>query len=456
MKTETNTLTKQSVQLLPFDEQEKALEAIRSFLEDRENDFFILDGAAGTGKTTLIKSITEMLSETKTDFSLLAPTGRAARVLAGKTKENVKTLHSYLYKLLEHKDEDGHVIRIEFVPKMNTIENPVVLIVDEASMLSDVPSNSEMFISRTSVLHDLVALYKRCPNGSKLIFVGDNYQLPPVEDGDLSPALSPGYLVKNYGLSGITQKLTQVFRQKANSYILQNAQMLRLAIDKGNVYFNNLKYKNLYRTELAIKQFAKLYDPAYPSRVIFLGWKNRVIQKLNNAIRAELYGINIYPLVSQEQIILNRSYFGDQFIPTGEMGKIVKYYPERTEKIANTIFGEARFQFILPTDEATEFDAKFYLDYLQTNDISEDPEKTKSLWADRYRKNKTFRESQNAADDPYLSALKIRYGYAITTHKAQGGEWDNVLLYPEFPFDKNRLKWIYTAVTRGRKEVYSF
>lgn len=456
MKTETNTLTEQPNQVLPIDEQVQAIDAIRSFLADGKYDFFVLDGAAGTGKTTMIKSITEMLSESKTDFSLLAPTGRAARVLSGKTKENVSTLHSYLYKLFEHKDTDGHVIRIEFIQKNTVPDNPIVLIIDEASMLSDVPSNSDLFISKNSVLHDLVAFYKRCPNASKLIFVGDNYQLPPVEDGGLSPALSPGYLVKNYGLTGRIQKLTRVFRQKANSYILQNAQMLRLAMDKGNINFNNLKYKNLYRIELAIKQFVKLYDPADPSKVIFLGWKNRAIQKLNNAIRAELYGSKIDPLVPGEQIILNRSYFGDQFIPTGEMGKIVKFYPERTERVANTIFGEARFQFTLPSDETTEFDAKFYLDYLLTDDISEDPEKTKLLWGDRYRRNKTFRESQNAADDPYLSALKIRYGYAITTHKAQGGEWDNVILYPEFPFDRNRLKWIYTALTRGREEVCCF
>ena len=89
------------------------------------------------------------------------------------------------------------------------------------------------------------------------------------------------------------------------------------------------------------------------------------------------------------------------------------------------------------------------------DDVIDDPEKEKALWADRYRRNKVFRDSENPMDDPYLSALKIRYGYAITTHKAQGGEWDYVILYPEFPFDKNRLRWVYTAVTRGRHEIYS-
>lgn len=438
-------------------EKQQVLDTILSFIYNQpELDFFILDGAAGTGKTTLVKFVTEALSDSKTRFTLLAPTGRAARVLAEKTGRDVKTLHSFLYKLLEHKDKDGHVIRIEFIPKNQYPEEPVILIIDEASMVSDVPSANELFISKTSVLGDLIRFYDNCPKGSKMIFVGDNYQLPPVEDGDLSPSLSPGYLEKHYALNGQVRKLTKVFRQHEGSDILRNAQMLRLAMDKGLTWFNNLRYINLYRTELAIKQFAKLYDPANPAKVIFLGWKNRVIQKLNCAIRAQLHENPHDVLVPGEQIILNRSYYGEDLIPTGEMGKVLKFYPEKMEKIADTIFGEARFRFRVPSGNTVEFDAKFYYDYLLADDLKEDPEKTKLLWADRYRRNPTFRESQNAADDPFLSALKIRYGYAITTHKAQGGEWDHVILYPEFPFDRNRLMYIYTAVTRGRKALLSF
>lgn len=436
-------------------EKQQVMDALIGFIYDEpDQDFFILDGAAGTGKTTLVKSVTDLLGDNKTRFALLAPTGRAALVLATKTEQNVKTLHSFLYRLLEHKDDDGHVIRIEFIPKDQYPEEPVILIIDEASMVSDVPSANDLFISKTSVLGDLIRYFDNCPDGSKIIFVGDNYQLPPVEDGDFSPALSPGYLEKYYKLNGQVKKLSKVFRQQSNSDILRNAQMLRLAMDKGQTYFNNLRFKNLYRIELAIRQFVKLYDHDDNSKVIFLGWKNRVIQKLNRAIRAQLHQNSNDALVTGEQIILNRSFVGEEFIPTGEMGKILKFYPEKLEKIADTTFGEARFQFSLPTGKTIEFDAKFYYDYLLTDDSKEDPEKTKLLWADRYRRNPTFRESQNAADDPYLSALKIRYGYAITTHKAQGGEWENVILYPEFPFDKNRLRWVYTAVTRGKAEIY--
>jgi exodeoxyribonuclease V len=435
----------------------ETLDAIRKFIyEESEQDFFILDGAAGTGKTTLVKSVTDLLRDKKTAFTLLAPTGRAASVLAAKTEQNVRTLHSFLYRLLEHKDKDGQVIRIEFIPKNRYPDLPVILIIDESSMISDVPSANDLFVSKTSVLGDLIRFYGNCPQGSKLIFVGDNYQLPPVEDDDLSPALSPGYLAKFYQLKGKLHKLTQVFRQQRDSYILQNALMLRLAMDKGNTYFNNLRYKNLYRIELAISQFVKLYDHNDNSKVIFLGWKNRVVQKLNRAIRSQLYGNPQEPLVAGEQIILNRSYFGEDLIPTGETATVLQYYPERLTKVAGTIFGEARFRFTLPSGRTTEIDAKFYYEYLLADDLAEDPEKTKLLWADRYRRNPTFRETQNKSDDPYLSALKIRYGYAITTHKAQGGEWDKVILYPEFPFDKNRLKWIYTAVTRGREEVFSY
>ena len=453
---ETNITTEIIKVFSPSQAQQAVLDAMKSFIfDENSDDYFILDGSAGTGKTTLIKSLIDLLEKVKMEFVLLAPTGRAAQVLSGKTAKKARTLHSYLYTIKEYKDNEGHIIRIEFVPKQNLPEHRSIFIIDEASMVSDVPTNNEYFTSKNSVLNDLKEFYINSPGGSKLIFVGDNYQLPPVEDDELSPALSPEYLGKQYGLKGVTHKLTEVFRQQGFSYILQNAEMLKKAMDRGNIYFNNLKYKNLYRIDLAIKHYAKLFDPNNPSKIIFLGWKNRVISKLNHAIRQQVFASPDMPLCPNEQIILNKSFYGSYYLPTGEIGKVIEYYPERTERVADTTFGEAKFQFTMPTGEQVEFTSKFNLDFLLQDDVIDDPEKEKALWADRYRRNKVFRDSENPMDDPYLSALKIRYGYAITTHKAQGGEWDYVILYPEFPFDKNRLRWVYTAVTRGRLEVYS-
>ena len=157
-------------------------------------------------------------------------------------------------------------------------------------------------------------------------------------------------------------------------------------------------------------------------------------------------------MVSGERIIVNRSNFGIPCLPNGEIGKVIEYYPETIEKIADFHFAEALFEFEDIDGEKRQFIKMFNLDYLMEGVPEDNSKKIHSLWHDRYRQNKLFRETKKAYDDPYLSALDIRYGYVLTTHKAQGGEWDQVIMHPEIPNNFDRLKWLYTAVSRAKSE----
>jgi exodeoxyribonuclease-5 len=451
---ETTLMIPTDNELTLNDQQQAAMTAMKNCALSKEQPkVFILNGAAGTGKTTLLKSFADILDQVKMDYKLLAPTGRAAKVLAKSTSRKTSTLHSFIY-VIEEKEIDRQ-IKFKFIPRENKLTKPCILIVDEASMVSDLPADNELFLSERSLLNDLLIFLDDSPEGSKILFVGDHYQLPPVNES-VSIALSPELLNKKYGVKSQAYYLTKVLRQNRESYIYRNAQILRSLMDKNFRYAPKLSIKNMYRPDLAVQQFCKCFDLEDASKAIFLGWKNVTVSKLNQAIRKNLFKSNKEILFQNEQIVLHRTHYNQYYLPTGETGRVMSFNPNSIEVIEGSKFGEAVFQFEMPTGEKIEITRKFDLDFLLSDKNEESIEQNKKLFAHRMKNNKAFRDSKNPADDPYLSALKMKYGYAITTHKAQGGEWDHVFLYPEYPFDENRLRWIYTSITRAKHHLYSF
>ena len=436
------------------DQQHTAFDMMRQYIQDdNSNEVFILRGSAGTGKTTLMRSLTLYLGDMHKNFCLLAPTGRAANILSQNSNIRAKTLHSFLYTLSEVEKDD--FVRMQFVPRTNYLSEATVLIVDESSMISDLPANNEVFFSVNSLLQDLISFYRSCADGSKLIFVGDTFQLPPINESS-SAALDTEKLLKKYHINCTSYTLTEILRQKGESYILQNATLLRNFMEQKRNFEPILKFRNLYRPELAVSHFCKLFVPDNPMETVFLAYKNSTIHKLNRAIRKQMFDGSDQILVSNEQVVLSKTTYKNAYLTSSEIGKVISFDPNSVETVAEIQFAEAVFQFTTLSGEIIEFKSKFDLDFLMSDVNTDTPEKNKKLWADRKRNNVFFRESNNPKDDPYLSALKVKYGYAITAHKAQGGEWSNVFLYPEYPINENRLKWIYTSITRAKNEIYSF
>jgi len=219
----------------PTTEQATALEMVAGFLDSDECNTFILKGAAGTGKTSILKAVVSYLLKNDHEHVLLAPTGRAARIISSKTGFSASTIHSHLYRVKEVKDDDDNVLYIEFVKRNNFGTKPCVYLIDEASMVGDTNNKQDYFVSKKPLLEDLISFIREGHKDNKIIFVGDPYQLPPV-NSDFSPALSEDYLTGKYGLTTSGFELTEVKRQDEGSYILENALQLRMAIKNYSLF----------------------------------------------------------------------------------------------------------------------------------------------------------------------------------------------------------------------------
>jgi hypothetical protein len=436
---------------IPTDDQKFAFQYVKSFVKSESLNAFILTGAAGTGKTSMVVALKKMLQEQKLNFKIVAPTHRASRVIGGKVQWYTTTIHQLIYDVNKITDNEGNLIQIEFVRKNIVSENPCVFIVDEASMISDlVPTSEEDFVSKNSVLFDLISFVKSYHPQSKIIFIGDSYQLPPVKSL-FSPALMKSHLENCFDLKVSIFELKEVKRQKEKSLILENAIALRQAFS-SNYYNVGVKCNKLPNYNDWIKKFCDCYTSDSMSSVI-LSWKNESVRKINLDVRNILFNNPISLILQGDQLISSAAFVGNkQSFPNNTFLEVCEVNPVE-EVVAGFRFVDVRLKIVDDNLEMESF-VKLRLDDLFENeDIRV---KEKGLIIDRMKNNKKLRESKNKIHDSYLSAVKAKYAYALTVHKAQGGEWQNVFLFPDYPFGQQKLNWLYTAVTRASVNLHSY
>ena len=435
----------------PTSEQKQALDSIERFLKLPIHDTFILKGAAGTGKTSILKAIKGYVTSMGKESILIAPTGRAAKILSEKTGGSTGTIHSHIYMVKEVKDDQGTVMYVEFIRRNNASDEQRIYIIDEASMVGDKVNNSDYFSSKESLLTDLITFIKEGAKNNKIIFIGDPYQLPPISSM-FSPALDENYLQEKFNLRVTEFELTEVKRQKKDSYILSNAEKLRNQI-QGKEFNTSLKIESLPNENQLIEKYAQEINEGRAADSIFLAWKNVSINYLNSQIRQLLYPGH-EKIILGERLVINQTNYTGHYLPSGTI-VIVDQIIGIPETIAGFDFFTVKLR-LADTEEIIDYEFKVDLQSLTSKTGPIDVNLTKKLWHERFKTNKELQRTKDARSDAYLSALKTRYAYAITTHKAQGGEWDNVYLYPETPFGPNGLKWLYTTVTRAKKHLYSF
>lgn len=455
------TLLLQKFQHTPTLLQNKMLESFSSFVMDTESaTLFLLKGYAGTGKTTVISAIVNHLWQAKKKAILMAPTGRAAKVLANYAEKEAHTIHKIIYN--PKRSRGGNV---SFELKKN-VHTHTIFFVDEASMISDKSEDPNVF-KNTSVLSDLIT-FVYSGSHCKLVFIGDTAQLPPVKSL-VSPALDFDKLTLEYAKEVIEIELLEVMRQQKNSGILDNATRLREKISDlySPDFLFNLRHPDIirlvdgYDIQDAINQS---YSKDSIEDTAIIVWSNKRANQYNNQIRTKIMEKEGDISSGDYVMIVKNNYFW--LDDTSEAGFIANGDTCQILSIRNRIelygfhFAEATLRLIDYPKQAP-FDVTLLLDTLTVNAPSltyEDGLKLYNEIAKDYThlssKSKIY---QSVKENKYYNALQIKFSYSITCHKSQGGQWKNVFIEkPYLPNGQNieYWRWLYTALTRAQEKVY--
>jgi exodeoxyribonuclease-5 len=421
-------------------------------------DMLLVSGYAGTGKTSAIAAFVRTLKELHYRYVLLAPTGRAAKVLSGFTGEKAYTIHKHIYRQKGIRDGVG-----EFQLNFNKAKD-TFFIVDEASLISvETNSSGSGLFGSGDLLDDLVQ-FVRAGVDDKLILIGDRGQLPPI-GLDRSPALDEGYLSR-YGRV-MTAELTTVVRQAAESGILTNATIVRRLIEAGRVEVPRLCLSGFDDVERIgggelIEKIGDAVGRYGLDDIVVLCRSNKRANRYNAGIRGTvLYREERLSRGDKLMVVKNCYQFLEDvpeldFIANGDVAQLVRL--SHHEERYGLHFADAVLAF--PDYNDVEIKAKIVLDTLDSEQPSLSAEQQRALYQGV---NEDYADVRNARkryekvrEDPYYNALQIKYATAITGHKSQGGQWPCVFI--DNPFWKeptlDDLKWLYTAITRGVEKVY--
>lgn len=445
----------------PTPGQDAAIQKIANFIYN-QNSFstFLLQGYAGTGKTLLVSTLVNVLEDFKINTVLLAPTGRAAKVFSQYAKKNAFTIHKKIYRQKSASDGIGN-FSLDYNKTPNT-----VFIVDEASMIAN--ASFEQSIFGTGRLLDDLIEYVYSSSNCRLILVGDTAQLPPV-GLSVSPALNQTEL-EHYGLSVFTSILTDVVRQSETSGILYNATKIRQLItnNQSNSFFP-IKIEGLtdikrINGEDLIETISGCYDKFGESETIIVTRSNKRANKFNEGIRRSiLWRESELSAGDLLMIVKNNYHWADvegkmDFIANGDIARITKIYS--TEELYGFRFANVTLNFI--DYDNIEIDCKIFIDTLTIESPSFSSIENQKLFnavSEDYQhignKKKRWDELKK---DPYFNALQVKFSYAITCHKAQGGQWDAVFIdhgyLTEDMLNIEYLRWFYTAFTRPKSKLY--
>jgi len=436
--------------------------SIADFLDSplKEN-VFLLKGYAGTGKSTLIGHLVQHLQKFSFKSVLIAPTGRAAKVISNYSNRSAFTIHKQIYY---PKSEKGGGVK--FILKANKHKN-TLFIVDEASMIGDDRQNSKFF-ENGSLLNDLIQ-YVSTGNSCFLILVGDTAQLPPV-NLEISPALSKEELEDNYNKKVTAITLTEVVRQLSDSGILYNATVLREFIFQE--VFNKFRFElNSFDDIQRIQdgeELLNILDNSFNEygidQVVFIVRSNKRANLYNQNIRKRILFLESSLSVGDQLMVVKNNYFWIK--PESQAGFIANGDIIVVEKI-NNIKEFYGFKFaeitakLVDYPEISSFETVVLTDTLTSNTPSLNYEESQSLYKsvqEDYKNEKSsYKKFLKVKNNPYFNALQVKYSYSITCHKSQGGQWDRVFVeYPYLPDGPNKdfFRWLYTAITRAKKGLY--
>ena len=452
---------KENFSYQPTFEQEIAVKSLSEFLLSTANDtVFVLRGYAGTGKTSLVGALVKAMDKLQQKSVLLAPTGRAAKVFSAYAGHPAFTIHKKIYRQQSFSNE------VSNFSINDNLTTHTLYIVDEASMISNEGLSGSMF-GTGRLLDDLVE-FVYSGAGCRLLLMGDTAQLPPVGE-EQSPALATEAL-KGYGLNVIEVDLTQVVRQVQSSGILWNATQIRQLIAEDEC-FSLPKIKvsgfpdiQVVRGDELIDTLTGCYEKDGMDETIVVCRSNKRANIYNKGIRAQILyredELNTGDLlmVAKNNYFWTEKYKEMDFIANGEIAVVRRV--RRTRELYGFRFAEVLLAF--PDQNDFELEANLLLDTLHS-DASALPKTENdrlfySVLEDYVDITVKRERMKKMKADPHYNALQVKYAYAVTCHKAQGGQWQNVFLDQGYMSDEyltpDYFRWLYTAFTRASKTLY--
>lgn len=465
-------------------DQETALTKLEVFLKSSVQ-IFILKGYAGSGKTTILKGLVEYLSSIEKEFVLMAPTGRAAKVIREKTGKEAYTVHKSIYsyeEMVEVEEDDSFYYYYKI--RNNTDVHNKIFIVDESSMLSDAKSQGEFFRFGTAHLLTDLFTFTRITTGtanSKIIFVGDPCQLPPVNDNS-SKAFDKAYLQNRFGVSVEEAEMKEVRRQGLGSSILKVAAKIRKGISSG--FFNDFNLsenaKDIFNPSFST--FLDTWQAASNPKII-ITYKNKTALDLNLQIRKGKFGDDNLPVQEGDIVIMGgnnyrKGIFNGEFavVNTVDPIAVTRIVPLKGKAPVMLTWRSVELIFPDAENNAKIISGKILENFLYGDNYLR-PEEMQALYVDFTKRHeklkpKTEEFKQAIINDEFFNCLLMKFGYAVTCHKAQGGEWENVFTVWDHDntkgfncFENTQARrgktngpfyrWAYTAITRASKTLYA-
>ena len=447
----------------PTLKQSIALQKLASYiLSDRKDDVFLLKGFAGTGKTTLVGTVVSSLWKTRMKAVLMAPTGRAAKVMSNYANTQSFTIHRKIYFPKKQGGGGG----IQFVLAPNKHRN-TIFIVDEASMIPDAPTDSKLF-GNGSLLDDLIQFVYSGHN-CKLILIGDTAQLPPVHL-NLSPALDPDKLALNYDKEVVRLELDEVVRQAEDSGILVNATLLREQLQSSftdEFKFHLSSFKDIVRLVDGY-EIQEAIDTSYSENgkeeTAFIVRSNKRANLYNENIRSRILYLENEIAVGDFMMVVKNNYFWLSpnteagFIANGDVIEVLELFA--IKELYGFRFAEVKVQMVDYPNQKP-FETVLLLDTIKAETPSLPYEEGNRLYQevmkDFANESSKYKKFLGVKSNKYFNALQVKFSYAINCHKSQGGQWNTVFVeQPYLPngVDKEYLRWLYTAVTRAKKQLY--
>jgi exodeoxyribonuclease-5 len=447
----------------PTQDQYELISGISKFIfSENKDEILLLKGYAGTGKTTVISTVVNLLWSAKKKSALLAPTGRAAKVIASYSKKKAFTIHRRIYKPKPNSDYG-----VKFVRQNNTSAD-TIFIVDEASMIPDTQIDGNNF-SGGSLLDDFMEFIdggQRC----KVIFIGDEAQLPPVHL-NISPALDSNNLSFRYNKKVLEFQLREVLRQDADSGILKNATYIRNLqnsnfIDGFKFNLNNqtqvIRLTDGYDIESAIDNSYR-NDGINETTIIVRS--NKRANLYNQQIRARIRMLENEIATGDILMVVKNNYFwldstsAPGFIANGDTIEVLRI--QSIKELYGFRFAEVEVQLVDYPNEPS-FETVIMLDTLTVDGPSLPYEDSNKLY---HEVNKDYEDEKSKAKqykkvkaNPFFNALQVKFAYAVTCHKSQGGQWNNVFIeqawLPTGEIDLEYLRWLYTGITRAKNKLY--